>query len=755
MNRQSFSNHVPSPHTVTHTSASPFDVLASASPFDVLASASPFVFLASASPFVVLASASPFVVLASASPFVVLASASPFVVLASASPFVFLASASPFDVLASASPFDVLASASPFVVLASASPFVVLASASPFVVLASASPFDVLASASPSLSSPLPLPSMSSPLPLLRCPRLCLSLRCPRLCLSLRCPRLCLSLRCPRLCLSLRCPRLCLSLRCPRLCLSLRCPRLCLSLRCPRLCLSLRCPRLCLSLRCPRLCLSLRCPCLCLSLRCPRLCLSEQQLSPIHPPHLLRLAIGCVDASSVLDFLSSLPPCLLSTPSSTDSLATLRATQPPPNALSISVADSWTGVHPSKQINQQGWKGQREEQKRFVEWKEEKGMISKCWRRREWRSDVERNETTGLFVSDDFGEKRWNEEYLKIHTSADSSCPDSSAFLNWSEERFRTEQEKAVVFQSLVATLKRQPALDVSMEAKAVRIIKSVSLTTRSSAQAFLTSLGQTPGESATDFVQSIGVLLSTPSQVITTATMKMLNCLFLWCSPTSRLNLVKADLIPQLIITLNPLSLSFTEAIDIHINLLEIIALSLWLSTPDGLAGLEIEAHDEQLTVHETVFTQVLSPSEKYICHLCMNHFSIIDGDQSFRFLKLLAKLLELCSNHQPTMDCVLHMPVIVTIPSCLTFFENDDSTYYFLGFMNKAQREWNEIRGEVQQMWKAADRMLRTEGIEDVIEEKLQNDQDKEGESIVSESIGWNNLLGMNLPKLWYILF
>ncbi|KAK2950475.1 hypothetical protein BLNAU_14593 [Blattamonas nauphoetae] len=142
---------------------------------------------------------------------------------------------------------------------------------------------------------------------------------------------------------------------------------------------------------------------------------------------------------------------------------------------------------------------------------------------------------------------------------------DCLPFLNWSHERTRSEPEKAVVIQSLVATLKLQPALDVSMEAKAVKFLESVSPDDEESADAFLTSLGQTPGESATDFVHSIGVLLSSPSQVITTAAMKMLDCLIMWCSALFNLTLVKADLLPRVVITLNPQSLSFEEALDIH----------------------------------------------------------------------------------------------------------------------------------------------------------------------------------------------
>ncbi|KAK2951364.1 hypothetical protein BLNAU_13743 [Blattamonas nauphoetae] len=58
---------------------------------------------------------------------------------------------------------------------------------------------------------------------------------------------------------------------------------------------------------------------------------------------------------------------------------------------------------------------------------------------------------------------------------------DCSAFLNWDEGRHQTEHEQAVVFQSLVATVKLKPALDVSLEAKVVQFLESVSTGARSS----------------------------------------------------------------------------------------------------------------------------------------------------------------------------------------------------------------------------------------------------------------------------------
>ncbi|KAK2956146.1 hypothetical protein BLNAU_8926 [Blattamonas nauphoetae] len=196
-------------------------------------------------------------------------------------------------------------------------------------------------------------------------------------------------------------------------------------------------------------------------------------------------------------------------------------------------------------------------------------------------------------------------------TSSSTVLSDCSAFLNWHYNRNESDSEKAVIFQSLVATMKSQPAFDVNLEAKALKFLKSVDPVEPKSADAFLSSHGRTTDESLTHFIQSMVVLISSTSQTITTAAMKMLFSLLLWSSEKVHLSLIKADLIPQLIIALNPHSLSFTEAVDIHINLMKTIRWFVARSTPHSLAELGIQDLNEQQAVHETVFQQVFLPSE------------------------------------------------------------------------------------------------------------------------------------------------
>ncbi|KAK2957605.1 hypothetical protein BLNAU_7504 [Blattamonas nauphoetae] len=203
---------------------------------------------------------------------------------------------------------------------------------------------------------------------------------------------------------------------------------------------------------------------------------------------------------------------------------------------------------------------------------------------------------------------------------------DCSPFLNWTEKPFKSVRKTAVVFRSLVATLKLKPVLDVSLDAKAVKFLESVQPDDEKKADDFISNFGRTIDKSSTNFVQSIVVLVSSSSTTITTAAMLMLKILIENSSPKVRLALVNANLIPQLINNLNLLSLSFTEAGNIHIYLMKSINKSFWLATPDGLYRLKIQNQNEPQAVHETISRQAIAPSEMYIGHLCVNRYSRSD---------------------------------------------------------------------------------------------------------------------------------
>ncbi|KAK2960204.1 hypothetical protein BLNAU_4757 [Blattamonas nauphoetae] len=180
---------------------------------------------------------------------------------------------------------------------------------------------------------------------------------------------------------------------------------------------------------------------------------------------------------------------------------------------------------------------------------------------------------------------------------------------------------------------------------------------------------------------------------------------------------LVQADLIPQLVITLDPLSLSFPDCGHIHACLILSISKSTWLASLIALDCLEIEHSYEDQALFEMVLKQVLLPSERYIRNLCENRHSIVDGGMSANFLILLAQLLQISPYNRPFMDLVLNMPVILAIPSCLSFFDIDYSIWTFLRDMTKIELEWDRKEGECLQSATTLLCLLRMEGLEDAI--------------------------------------
>ncbi|KAK2956660.1 hypothetical protein BLNAU_8294 [Blattamonas nauphoetae] len=313
---------------------------------------------------------------------------------------------------------------------------------------------------------------------------------------------------------------------------------------------------------------------------------------------------------------------------------------------------------------------------------------------------------------------------------------DCHPFLKWNETKLKSDIEKTVVFRSLVASVKLLPPFAYFLEERALILLEYVTPNNKKKAESLLNNLASFSDAPLTDLIQSIVELLHSANLFIPTAAMKMLKSQCQHCSEGTHLALVKADLIPQIISALNPQSRSFAKAEEIHSCLLSSLSLSFFLATPNGLRRLKHIDHDEQQAVYETIFQQVLVPSEKYICHLCASRYSIIDGELSTYFL--------------PTMDLVLHMPVVLTIPSCLAFFQTERSYWIVLHKMNCFLSEWNEQLEEVPQMWKNVYRTLRMEGMDDVIEEKMRNDDyGSTGRWIIIDSINFGNRLGINLPK------
>ncbi|KAK2942026.1 hypothetical protein BLNAU_23065 [Blattamonas nauphoetae] len=119
------------------------------------------------------------------------------------------------------------------------------------------------------------------------------------------------------------------------------------------------------------------------------------------------------------------------------------------------------------------------------------------------------------------------------------SGPTRSSFLNWNGKPIRSHSKGLAIYHSLVQVVKDNKAFSPSLVDKAVLFLRQIELFTEKDVDSFVFGIVPT-------------------SQ--------------LESSSATLLKLVSDGLVPQLISSLNPLTLSFADADDIHIHLMRII---------------------------------------------------------------------------------------------------------------------------------------------------------------------------------------
>ncbi|KAK2953283.1 hypothetical protein BLNAU_11746 [Blattamonas nauphoetae] len=140
----------------------------------------------------------------------------------------------------------------------------------------------------------------------------------------------------------------------------------------------------------------------------------------------------------------------------------------------------------------------------------------------------------------------------------------------------------------------------------------------------------------------------------------------------------------------------------ELHLALVKVNTLN---SSTLSIHKLEIEDLHEQQAVLETVLQQVPAPLEK---------------------------------------------PVVLTIPSSLTFFVDDASIWCFHALMVRSQEEWIEQGRILGRSSALLLRSLRMEGFSDVSEQRVPNTgREAITKMIVGYSTDLSIMLGMNLPR------
>ncbi|KAK2955223.1 hypothetical protein BLNAU_9775 [Blattamonas nauphoetae] len=217
-----------------------------------------------------------------------------------------------------------------------------------------------------------------------------------------------------------------------------------------------------------------------------------------------------------------------------------------------------------------------------------------------------------------------------------------------------------------------------------------------------------------------------------------------------TRLSLVTADLIPQLITSLDPLSLSFIEGKDIHLPLMGIFASMFKLAIPAELKDLDLDSPLGQQNINEIVLKHVLIPSEGFIRYFYANRYSIEDNINTYNILFMHYRLIKICANYQPIVDFVLALPVSLTFTSLMSFLEKDTTICQFLEGIVDAQKATIDIDDPSRQPYTSILRSLRMDGLEDVVNQlTVTLLDDYYGRIAVGRSIKLHIASGANLPE------
>ncbi|KAK2941163.1 hypothetical protein BLNAU_23928 [Blattamonas nauphoetae] len=257
--------------------------------------------------------------------------------------------------------------------------------------------------------------------------------------------------------------------------------------------------------------------------------------------------------------------------------------------------------------------------------------------------------------------------------------------------------------------------------------------------------------ESAKEFVSSIVVLASSSNKTIITSMLRVVPWLIRQTSPKQCLSLVHLNLVPQLLSAINVQSLSFADGQGLILLVAGLLVQLLNLASLYSLAKLEIEHHLDRQAVHEAVLKHILVPSEGFIRHICLNRLSISTEALSNHFMSLLMQILHISPYHPQTMDFVQTLPIVLSIPSFLTFYSFDVTIESFLDDLIVVQSEWDRKGGSIRRSGRIISRCLVMEGFSDVLEQLMTTD--KEGDSggyAVEFSISLSNLFGVNCADL-----
>ncbi|KAK2946740.1 hypothetical protein BLNAU_18336 [Blattamonas nauphoetae] len=315
---------------------------------------------------------------------------------------------------------------------------------------------------------------------------------------------------------------------------------------------------------------------------------------------------------------------------------------------------------------------------------------------------------------------------IRLPDSPSNIDPLQEPFLNFDSNSSMSFEDQSTIYRSLVTLVKAESPFDNAILDRAALFLKSLEpqLFDRKQATKLLTKLVLSSAGPPSGFVKSILTLLSSPHMIIVAAALSFLNNTFYSSSPMIQLQLVESDIVTNVLAIVQPHTLPILGNETILFNLNHLIRNTTNLALPSHLSELDITTAVEKSNHREMIFQKIVIPSSQFVTFLISNQ-NILNGDLFTSFMYLLSTLLRIGPYHRLTLEFVLASPIVMALPYCLSFNENDGHLWMTLLSIYSPD-DWKKKSREVVQSNKRMIQALFSEGFESFIEQTLMRNKD-----------------------------
>ncbi|KAK2956630.1 hypothetical protein BLNAU_8471 [Blattamonas nauphoetae] len=324
-----------------------------------------------------------------------------------------------------------------------------------------------------------------------------------------------------------------------------------------------------------------------------------------------------------------------------------------------------------------------------------------------------------------------------------------TAFLNLDSNSHLSFEDKSTLYCSLVSLVQSNHIFDEALQDKTVKFLENLKpgRTALQLANQIISKLVPSPDTTQSRFIDSIYILVSSPHTKIVSAALAFLEGSFMSSSKRYKTQVFDVDFVPRILSIIQPHTLTVSGNENLFCSLNHILSSSINLAHSRCMDTFGIT---EPPTLHnrrEIIFQRHIQPLSQYLSFLCSNRYFFATVESSGGMQSLLGRVLQISPFHHPTLEFVLASPIVMTIPSFLSFVEHSGALWNILADILYLMCEWKKHSTEVAQSGKRMIRALLSDGMEDTLEQLLLSNQncDFSGGVVLNcvfvlRLLGWN---------------